>query len=111
MTPTSPRGQKRGQRSSSTSKSSTTTNVVTRRWGTFPQRSTNSPKTLNLLSTFRGELQFDTEISRAVAIPHSQQMGQSIFQMGPAHKVAEEYRQLAREIESRIKEFRAKIDA
>jgi hypothetical protein len=51
-------------------------------------------------------LKFDTEISRDEAIPQCQQKGQSIFQMEPAHKVAEEYRQLAREVESRISEFR-----
>ena len=56
-------------------------------------------------------LKFDTEISRAVAIPQCQQDGQSIFQMEPAHKVAEEYRRLAREVESRIKEFGARGDA
>jgi cellulose biosynthesis protein BcsQ len=52
-------------------------------------------------------LKFNTEISRAVAIPQSQQLGKSIFQMEPGHKVAEEYRQLAREVESRIADFRA----
>src|SRR5262249_32690405 len=56
-------------------------------------------------------LKFDTEISRAVAIPQAQQQGQSIFQMEPAHKVADEYRQLAREVESRIKEFQARTNA
>jgi chromosome partitioning protein len=50
-------------------------------------------------------LKFDTEISRAVAIPQAQQQGKSIFQMEPGHKVAEEYRQLAREIETRIARF------
>ena len=44
------------RRSSSTSKSSTTASADTRRWGTYPQPSTNG-KTLNYLSTFRGELQ------------------------------------------------------
>jgi chromosome partitioning protein len=55
-------------------------------------------------------LKFDTEISRAVAIPQCQQKGQSIFQMDPGHKVAEEYRQLAREVESRIRESRVKTE-
>ncbi len=50
-------------------------------------------------------LKFDTEISRAVAIPQSQQQGKSIFQMEPGHKVTEEYRQLAREVEARIALF------
>jgi chromosome partitioning protein len=53
-------------------------------------------------------LKFDTEVSRAVAIPQAQQQGKSIFQMEPGHKVAEEYRQLAREVEARIAEFAAK---
>ncbi len=53
-------------------------------------------------------LKFDTEISRAVAVPHAQQQGKSIFQVEPSHKVAEEYRQLAREVEARIAEFGAR---
>src|SRR5262249_19496200 len=56
MTPTSPRGRKPGRRSSSTSRSSPTASADTRRWGTYPQPSTNG-KTLNSLSTFRGEFQ------------------------------------------------------
>src|SRR5207253_6146397 len=56
MTPTSPPGHRPVRRSSSTSRCSTTTSAVTRRWGTYPQPSTNG-KTLNPLSTFRGELQ------------------------------------------------------
>src|SRR2546421_5823877 len=55
MTPTSPPGHRPARRSSSTSRCSTTTSAVTRRWGTYPQPSTNG-KTLNPLSTFRGEL-------------------------------------------------------
>src|SRR5262249_54473744 len=53
-------------------------------------------------------LKFDTEVSRAVAIPQAQQHGKSIFQMEPSHKVAEEYRQLAREVEARIAEVAAR---
>ena len=53
--PTSPHGPKPARRSSNTSKSSTTAGDDTRRWGTYPQPSTNG-KTLNYLSTFRGEL-------------------------------------------------------
>src|SRR3984957_14229474 len=56
MTPTSPPGRRPVRRSSSTSKCSTMVNAVTPRWGMSPRRSTNSPKTLNLVSTFRGEL-------------------------------------------------------
>ena len=36
---------------------------------------------------------FKTRISRAVAVPHAQKDGKTIFQTEPAHKVAEEYRQ------------------
>ena len=39
----SPRGPRRVQRSSSTSRCSTMANVVTPRWGTSPQRSMNNP--------------------------------------------------------------------
>jgi len=45
---------------------------------------------------------FETEISRAVAIPEAQGVGKTIFQTEPSHKVAEEYRKLAREVEARI---------
>src|SRR4029077_1242546 len=55
MARTSPPGQRPGRRSSSTSRSSTTTSGGTPRWGTSPRRSTNR-KTVNPLSTFRGEL-------------------------------------------------------
>jgi chromosome partitioning protein len=55
-------------------------------------------------------LKFDTEISRAVAIPQCQQLGKSIFQVEPGHKVAEEYRQLAREVQARINEIAAKVN-
>ena len=46
---------------------------------------------------------FKTEISRAVAVPESQSKGKTVFQTSPAHKVAEQYRQLARELEGRIR--------
>lgn len=49
-------------------------------------------------------LKFDTEVSRAVAIPQAQQQGKSIFQMEPSHKLAEKYR----EVEARIAEFAAR---
>ena len=51
---------------------------------------------------------FQTQISRAVAIPEAQGVGKTIFQTEPAHKVAEEYRKLARELEERI--YRLEIE-
>ncbi len=47
-------------------------------------------------------LKFHTEISRAVVIPQAQQLGKTVFDVDPSHKVAEEYRQLAREVEQRV---------
>ncbi len=55
--------------------------------------------------TFRGAGlygDFKTRISSAVAVPMAQQYGKTIFQTEPAHKVAEEYRMLAREVISRL---------
>ena len=45
---------------------------------------------------------FKTRISRAVAVPEAQKVGKTIIQTDPAHKVAEEYRQLAREVLERV---------
>jgi chromosome partitioning protein len=45
---------------------------------------------------------FRTQISRSVAVPDAQQVGKTIFQTEPGHKVAEEYRQLAREFLERL---------
>ncbi|MCC7389440.1 MAG: ParA family protein [Phycisphaerales bacterium] len=45
---------------------------------------------------------FSTRISRAVAVPEAQKLGKTIIQTEPAHKVAEEYRQLAREVIDRV---------
>src|SRR5262245_43073768 len=62
MTPPSSADPRLGLRSSSTSRSSTTANVVVRRWGTSPRRNTNSQKPLNRAPTFRGELHTNTPI-------------------------------------------------
>lgn len=56
-------------------------------------------QTFEQMGTFRD---FKTRISRSVAVPDAQQDGKTIFQTEPAHKVAEEYRQLAREVMERI---------
>lgn len=45
---------------------------------------------------------FDTQISRAVAVPEAQKSGKTVFQTDAAHKVVEQYRQLAREFENRL---------
>ncbi len=47
-------------------------------------------------------LKFKTEIGRSVIIPEAQKMGQTVFQTEPRHKVTEQYRELAREIEKRF---------
>lgn len=53
----------------------------------------------------RKSAKFTTTISRAVVIPKAQKVGKTVFQTNTTHKVTEEYRQLAREIEARIEEF------
>ena len=45
---------------------------------------------------------FDTTISRAVVIPKAQKVGKTIFQTNSTHKVTDEYRSVAREIEERL---------
>jgi chromosome partitioning protein len=49
-------------------------------------------------STFK----FDTDIHRSVAIQEAQQMGQSIFEYAPESPSAEQYRELAKEVLTRI---------
>jgi len=57
-----------------------------------------------------GELgAFETLITRATAIELAQDVGKTLFQTEPDHKVAEQFRQLAREILGRI-EHAARID-
>lgn len=52
-------------------------------------------------------LKFRTEISRSTAIPEAQKAGRTVFDTDPAHKVAEQYRELAREVEARVSILRA----
>lgn len=47
-------------------------------------------------------LKFKTEIGRSVVIPEAQKVGQTVFQTEPKHKVTEQYRELARELEKRF---------
>lgn len=46
---------------------------------------------------------FETEISRSTVIPQTQEIGQTLFQSHPSHKVTEQYRRIAREVEDRIR--------
>lgn len=58
-----------------------------------------------------GELgAFDTLITRATAIELAQEEGKTLFQTQPDHKVAEQFRQLAREVLARL-EHSKKLDA
>jgi len=45
---------------------------------------------------------FETNISRSTVIPQTQKAGSTLFQSHKTHKVTDEYRALAREIESRL---------
>jgi cellulose biosynthesis protein BcsQ len=47
-------------------------------------------------------LKFKTEIGRSIVIPEAQKLGQTIFQTEPRHKITEQYRELARELEKRF---------
>lgn len=56
--------------------------------------------------TFRFEnnvsAKFETSISRSVVIHETQKLGKTLFETHPDHKVCDQYRQLAREIEARL---------
>ncbi len=45
---------------------------------------------------------FQVQLGRAVAIPEAQKVGKTVLQTDPSHKVAEQYRELAREMEARL---------
>lgn len=49
-------------------------------------------------------LKFETDISLGVSMSESQGMHQTLFQYEPSHKICEQYRAVAREFESRIRE-------
>jgi chromosome partitioning protein len=53
----------------------------------------------------RESAKFKTVIHRSTVIPRAQKQGRTIFQTHPAHKVTEQYRELVREIESRLPEY------
>lgn len=48
-------------------------------------------------------LKFRTEVSRSTVIPEAQKAGRTVFDTEPAHKVADQYRELAREVEARVR--------
>ena len=48
---------------------------------------------------------FDTAVGTTVEIPRSQMRGRTLFQTKPRHRVATQYRRLARELENRIRTF------
>lgn len=48
---------------------------------------------------------FDTIISRSTVVGEAQKLGKTIFQTHPTHKVTDQYRTLAREVENRLAEF------
>tara|TARA_A100000171_G_scaffold52439_1_gene70781 strand:+ start:230 stop:1144 length:915 start_codon:yes stop_codon:yes gene_type:complete len=50
---------------------------------------------------------FETYITRATAIELAQEEGKTVFQTEPAHKVAEQYRALAREVLARLQSVRS----
>jgi chromosome partitioning protein len=50
-------------------------------------------------------LKFQTNISRSTVIPKAQEKGKTLFQTEPGHKVADQYRALSQELESRLSQF------
>lgn len=52
-------------------------------------------------------LKFETEIARTVVLQEATQIGQTIYQYSPGHEVAEQYLELADEVEERIAKLTA----
>lgn len=52
-------------------------------------------------------LKFDSEISRTVVLQEATQVGQTVFQYAPGHEVAQQYLELADEVEARIAKLTA----
>ena len=52
-----------------------------------------------------------SEISRSTVIPQAQKLGQTVLQSHGSHKVAEQYRRLAAEIEKRLERFDSEAQA
>ena len=50
----------------------------------------------------RRSAKFKTTISRSTVIPQAQKLGKTLFQTQPTHAVTEQYRALAREVETRL---------
>jgi len=48
---------------------------------------------------------FQTSISRSTIVGEAQKLGKTIFQTYPTHKVTDQYRALAHEVESRLEAF------
>lgn len=48
---------------------------------------------------------YNTTISRATIIPASQRLGKTVFQVEPKHKIADQFRALAREFEDRMEQL------
>ena len=47
-------------------------------------------------------LSFATKIARSTAVPQAQQAGKTLFQTHPDHRLTQQYRDLAQEIEARL---------
>ena len=54
-------------------------------------------------------VKFKTTIGRAAAIDRAAHRGQTLLQAEPSHKVSDQYRKLAREVEQRVLAHRATL--
>ncbi len=50
-------------------------------------------------------MKFESEVSRSTVVPRAQRVGKTLFQTAPKHKITEQYRAIAKEIEERIRKF------
>jgi chromosome partitioning protein len=49
-----------------------------------------------------GSVKFETNISRSTVVPMAQKEGKTLFETHPTHRVTDEYRAIARELEERL---------
>jgi cellulose biosynthesis protein BcsQ len=56
-------------------------------------------------------VKFKNTIGRAAAIDRAAHLGQTLLQAEPSHKVSDQYRKLAQEVEQRILSHRATLEA
>ena len=60
---------------------------------------------VSVITFWETAMKFATTIDRTTEVSKAQRTGTTLFQTNPMHKVTEQYRQLAREVEVRLRKF------